>query len=627
MPTFQLKFINDNLLEQMNYSILNFLTLLGAVGLFLYGMKVMSEGLQKVAGDRMRNILSVMTKNRFAGVLTGILITALIQSSSASTVMVVSFVNAGLMSLAQSMAVIMGANIGTTFTAWIISIFGFKVNIYAFAIPLIGFAIPMLFSKKSKYKSIGEFIIGFSFLFMGLDYIGQNVPDLKSSPEIFAFLQDYASRGFASVMIFVTVGLVVTMIIQSSAATFAIVLIMCSKGWIPFDMACAMVLGSNIGTTITPILAALSGNIAARKAALGHFLFNFFGTIWTVVAFFPFVALIVWITEGLGQGDPNALVSYVGNLEQTDPAAYQAALAGTLPSNSEVMKNILHLQFAVSFGLSMFHTVFNIINLCVMIWFTETYVKITNFLIRSKSKEDEEFQLKFISRGLLNASELNITQAQREILVYAERVDRMFSMVQQLVHTKNGTEEFNKLFSRIEKYEEISDRMEIEIANYLNRVVDGRLSYDGKLRVSAMLSIVTEIESIGDSCYNIARTLVRKEEVHSHFTDDLYSNIDAMMKLVSEALANMLVVLSDIENVHDSDLLRNFNKEREINNYRNLLRVENIENVNQKKYDYQSGIFYMDIVCEAEKLGDYVINVIEGVEHQFRKRLDTTHAE
>ena len=602
----------------MNYSLLNFLTLLGGVALFLYGMKVMSEGLQKVAGDRMRGILSAMTKNRFSGVLTGILITALIQSSSASTVMVVSFVNAGLMSLAQSMAVIMGANIGTTFTAWIISIFGFKVNIYALAIPLIFVAILLLFSKKSKYKSIGEFIIGFSFLFMGLDYIGQNVPDLKSSPEVFEFLQAYASMGFASVLIFVLAGVVITMIIQSSAATFAIVLIMSTKGWIPFEMACAMVLGSNIGTTITPIIASLGANAAAKKAAMGHFLFNIFGTVWTVVLFFPFVALIVWIVQRLGQGDPNEIVTYVEHLESTDPAAYMAAVVeGSMDASNPVMAKISQLQFSVSFGLSIFHTVFNIINLCIMIWFTQTYVKITNFLIRTKSGEEEEFQLKFITAGLLNASELNITQAQREITLYAERVDRMFEMVHNLVHTKQGTEEFNKLFSRIEKYEEISDRMEVEIANYLNRVVDGRLSYDGKLRVSAMLNIVTEIESVADSCYNISRSLVRMEEAHASFTSDIYANIDIMMGYVSEALANMVLILRDIENVRDHDLMNSYNKEREINNYRNLLRADNVENINQKRYDYQSGIFYMDIICESEKLGDYVINVIEGVEHQF----------
>lgn len=608
----------------MNYSLLDFLTLLGAVGLFLYGMKVMSEGLQKVAGDRLRNILSAMTKNRFTGVSTGILITALIQSSSASTVMVVSFVNAGLMSLSQSMAVIMGANIGTTFTAWIISIFGFKVNIYAFAIPLIGLAIPFLFSKKSNYKSLGEFIIGFSFLFMGLEHISTSVPDLKSSPEIFSFLQAYTSKGFVSVLIFIGVGLIVTMIIQSSAATFAIVLVMGTKGWISFDMSCAIVLGSNIGTTITPILASLSGNSAAKKAALGHFLFNFFGTLWTIIIFFPFVDLNVWITESLHQGNPTALMNYAHTLEITNPQAYQAAVTGTMAASNPIMMKMAFLQFSVSFGLSMFHTVFNIINLLIMIWFTDGYVKITNFLIKSKHKEDEEFQLKFISRGLLNASELNITQAQREIAVYAERVDRMLDMVKDFIHTKPNTEEYSHLFSRIEKYEEISDRMEIEIANYLNKVVDGRLSYEGKLKVAAMLNIVTEIESIADSCNNMARTIIRKDDAKAPFTPEIYHNIDTMIGFVKEAMDNMLSILRDFDNVHEANLMVNYNKEREINNYRNLLRKENIENINGKLYEYESGIYYMDVVCEAEKLGDYIVNVIEGVEHQFRKKHDVT---
>ena len=301
---------------------MDFLTLLGAVGMFLYGMKVMSEGLQKIAGDRMRSILSTMTRNRFAGVLTGILITALIQSSSASTVMVVSFVNAGLMTLAESMAVIMGANIGTTATAWIISIFGFKVNIYALAVPIIGIAVPMLFMQKNKWKSTGEFLIGFSVLFLGLQYISSSVPDLQSDPEIFAFLQSYTQKGFLSVLIFIMAGLLITMVIQSSAATFAIVMIMCSKGWIPFSMGCAIVLGSNIGTTITPILASLSGNVAAKKAALGHLLFNVFGTIWTVAVFYPFVDLNVWITEALGQGNPTQLMDYAAQLQAQHPEIY-----------------------------------------------------------------------------------------------------------------------------------------------------------------------------------------------------------------------------------------------------------------------------------------------------------------
>ena len=604
----------------MDYSLLDFLTLLGAVGMFLYGMKVMSEGLQKIAGDRMRSILSTMTRNRFAGVLTGILITALIQSSSASTVMVVSFVNAGLMTLAESMAVIMGANIGTTATAWIISIFGFKVNIYALAVPIIGIAVPMLFMQKNKWKSTGEFLIGFSVLFLGLQYISSSVPDLQSDPEIFAFLQSYTQKGFLSVLIFIMAGLLITMVIQSSAATFAIVMIMCSKGWIPFSMGCAIVLGSNIGTTITPILASLSGNVAAKKAALGHLLFNVFGTIWTVAVFYPFVDLNVWITEALGQGNPTQLMDYAAQLQAQHPEIYQSVIDGGSTNGIPAAIQFVKLQFAVSFGLSIFHTMFNLVNLTVMIWFTKTYVRICNFLTQSKSKEETEFQLQYISGGMLSASELNITQAEREIALYGERVNRMWNMVHDLIHMKPNTEEFNHLYSRIEKYEEISDRMEIEIANYLNRVSGGRLSYEGKLRISALLNIVTEIESIADSCYNIAKTIIRKEEAHISFTDSIYTNIDTMSQYVNEALANMLYLLGNIEEVHEPDLIKNFNKEREINNYRNILRSQNIESINNKEYEYQAGIFYMDIICEAEKLGDYVINVVEGIEHQMRRR-------
>lgn len=566
-----------------NYSFLDFLTLLGAVGMFLYGMKVMSEGLQKVAGDRMRTILSAMTRNRFSGVATGILITALIQSSSASTVMVVSFVNAGLMSLEQSMAVIMGANVGTTFTTWIISILGVKVNVTSLAVPLIALAIVFLFSANSRYKSIGEFVIGFSFLFLGLGMISSSVPELDASA--LEFLASYSSNGFWSVLLFLFVGMAVTMVIQSSAATFAIVLVMSTKDWIGFDMACAAVLGSNIGTTITPVLAAISANQAAKKAALGHFLFNVFGTVWTLILFYPFVNMVIWITEMLGQGNPTTLTGEA-------------------------------MAVSVSFGLSVFHTVFNAINLMIMIWFTKQYVKICNYLIKTPTGDNEEFQLKYISSGLLNASELNIMQAQREIVVYAERVQRMFDMVKDLVHTKLGTVEFNKLYSRVGKYEEISDRMEIEIAKYLNRVVDGRLSYEGKLRISAMLNIISEIESIADSCYNISKSLIRKEEAHVHFVPEQYNNIDEMMKLVSDALTDMLIVLANMEHITGNDLTANYNKENEINNYRNLLRTENIENINKHLYEYQSGIFFMDIISESERIGDYIINVVEGVESQ-----------
>lgn len=578
----------------MDYSFLDFLTLIGGVGLFLYGMKVMSEGLQKVAGDRMRNVLSAMTRNRFMGVLTGVVITVLMQSSSASTVMVVSFVNAGLMSLAQSVGVIMGANVGTTFTSWIIAVLGVKVDISAFVMPIVAISIPLMFSNSSRYKSLSEFMIGFALLFMGLGLINDNVPEL--SPEQLEFLAGYSSMGFLSVLLFVLVGTVITMIIQSSAATFALVMVMAIKGWVSFDMACAIVLGSNIGTTITPILASFGANITAKKAAMAHFLFNFFGSIWTVILYYPFCALIVWITALLGQGNPSLPMS-----EFTNPEQY---------------------GIAVSFGLSIFHTVFNIINLCVMIWMPGMFVKICNTLIRSNNKDEEEFQLKFISRGLLHASELNIMQAQRETVVYAERVKRMIGMAQNLVHTKNGTEEFNRLYTRIEKYEEISDRMEIEIANYLNKVMDSRLSYEGKLRVSAILNIVSEIESVADSCFNVAKTLVRKEEAHAHFTENIYKNIDTMFKYVEEAMDNMIIVLKDVENVRDAEIMRSYNKEHEINNYRNLLRTENIESINQKEYNYQSGIFYMDIVCETEKVGDYIVNVVEAVEQISKGELE-----
>ncbi len=602
----------------MDYSFLDFLTLLGAVGLFLYGMKIMSEGLQKAAGDRLRNILSAMTRNRFMGAFTGFSITALIQSSSASTVMVVSFVNAGLMTLAQSMAVIMGANVGTTATAWILTLFGFKVNIAAFAIPLIGLAVPLLFSSKNKNKSIGETLLGFAFLFLGLEYINGAVPDLKSNPEIFSFLQHYASMGFGSILLFLFVGLVVTLIIQSSSATFAIVLIMCSKGWITFDIGCALVLGSNIGTTITPIIASLGGNVGAKRAAMGHLLFNVLGTVWCLCLFYPFVHLNTWITEVLGQGDPNALFGYLDNVHATNPTTYGEYIAGTLPSGHEMVTTVARLQLSVSFGLSMFHTIFNLINLSIMIWLTNQFVKIVEWVIPSKKKEDEEFQLKFISRGLLSAAELSMAQAEKEIYVYAERVSRMIDMAQTLVHSKQQSEDFSQLYSRLQKYEDISDRMEIEIANYLNRCAEGKLSSAGKLRISAMLNIVSEIESIADGCLGVGKTLVRKNEGNAHFADIQYEDIDKMFAHVKEAMQNMLLLLQDIENANDPDIIRSYNLEREINNYRNQVRTANIKNINEKRYEYQSGTFYMDIIADLEKTGDYIINVVDAVKTQVR---------
>lgn len=608
----------------MNYSILDFLGLLGAVGLFLYGMKVMSEGLQKATGDRLRNILSAMTRNRFTGTVTGLFITALIQSSSASTVMVVSFVNAGLMTLAQSMAVIMGANVGTTFTAWIIALFGFKVDISAFALPLIGLAVPLLFSKKSKTKSIGEFTIGFAFLFMGLDMISKYVPDLQSNPEMFAFLQRYASMGFGSVLIFCLVGVVVTMIIQSSAAMFAITLIMCSKGWITFDLACALVLGSNIGTTVTPLLASMSGNVAAKRTAMGHLLFNLLGTIWTLAVFYPFVDLNSWITEEIGQGDPAGLYNYVSNLQATDPGVYNQVMATGVPTDDGVVLHhrsvIAQMQVSVSFGLSIFHTVFNLINLSIMIWLTNVYVKIVEILVPAKHSGDDEFQLKFISAGILSASELNISQAEKEMHVFAERVGRMLPMARDLVHTKAGSDDFNRTYSRLEKYEEISDRMELEIANYLNRCAEGRLSNESKRRLAAMLSIDSEIESIADAMLGVGKILLRKQESGVHFNDEIYSNIDLMFGYVEKSVGGMLKVLSNLENVDEHDIIACYNREREINNLRNQLRTANVVNINGRHYEYQSGIYYMDIISTLEKAGDFIINVVDTIRDEFRNK-------
>jgi len=546
----------------MEYSFYDFLKLLGSLALFLYGMKIMSEGLQKFAGDRLRKILTAMTTNRVTGMLTGVLITALVQSSSATTVMVVSFVNAGLLTLSQSIGVIMGANIGTTVTAWIISALGFKVDIAAFALPLLAFGIPLLFSQKSNRKSVGEFIFGFSFLFMGLSYLKNNM---------LSFVQDYTDMGFISILLFVGIGTVLTMIVQASAATMAITLIMCANGWISFELGAALVLGENIGTTITANLAALTGNTQARRAALAHLVFNVFGVIWVLCLFTPFTEAVSWFVENV--------------MGTKDPAV------------------------AVSFKLSAFHTCFNICNVLILIWFVK-FIERTVCAIIPMKEQDEEYRLRFISGGMLSTAELSILQASKEIHLFAERTRRMFGMVQDLLHTEKD-DDFNKVFSRVEKYENISDSMELEIANYLNQVSEGRLSSESKLQIRAMLREVTEIESIGDSCYNLARTINRKRQTNQDFTEKQYEHIHFMMKLTDDALEQMIVVVEHPEHA-GADVNKSFNLENEINNYRNQLKNQNILDVNNKEYDYQMGVYYMDIIAECEKLGDYVVNVVEA---------------
>lgn len=555
----------------MDYSFFDFLRLIGSLGLFLYGMKIMSEGLQKFAGDSLRRILTAMTTNRVTGVLTGVLITALIQSSSATTVMVVSFVNAGLLTLTQSIGVIMGANIGTTVTAWLISALGFKVDIAAFSLPLLAFGIPLLFSGKSSRKSVGEFIFGFSFLFMGLQALKANAPDLGANPEMLAFVQNYADMGFFSIILFLFIGAILTMIVQASAATMAITLIMCANGWIDYQLGVALVLGENIGTTITANLAALTGNTQARRAALAHLAFNIFGVIWVLILFYPFTNAVSWFVTNV--------------MRISDPSV------------------------AVSFKLAAFHTAFNISNTFVMIWFVGLIEKTVCFLIKGKKDEDEEYRLRYITGGMLSTAELSILQARKEITLFAERTGRMLDMVKALFYEKNE-DAFLKTYSRVEKYESISDRMEIEIANYLTCVAEGRLSSEGKEEIRIMLRAVSEIESIADSCNNMARSIKRRNEFKSIFTDEQNHNVDQMLALTEKALHRMIEILKKSELVRD-DVNPSYNIENEINNYRNQLKIHNVEDINNKKYQY--GVYYMDIIGEAEKLGDYVLNVVQAV--------------
>jgi phosphate:Na+ symporter len=596
----------------MNFGFVDLLTLIGSIGLFLYGMKLMSEGLQKAAGDRLRNILAWMTNNRFVGALTGILVTALIQSSSATTVMIVSFVNAGLLSLGQSMAVIMGANVGTTATAWILYLGGFKVNLAAASIPLIAFTIPMLFSKKNSWKSWGEVILGFSFLFMGLDLLNHSVPDLRSNPELFAAIQNYADMGFLSVLLFAFVGMVVTIVVQSSSVTFAIVLVICSKGWISFDMAAALVLGSNIGTCITPLIAAISGNIWAKRSAMGHLMFNVLGSVWVLALYYPFMKLVVWLST-LGQGDPTALLSFV---DSTDPAIINALNDGTLDltsaENQALASTFAANQAYVSFGLSIFHTLFNTINICIMIWMTGLYVKIVTKLIPSKPTEEEnESHLTFITTGMLSTSELSILQARKEIQLYGERAQRMFGLVRDLFH-EDDDKEFTSKYSRIQKYENISDRMEMEIANYLTKVSAGRLSDESKHQVQMKLRVISEIESVADSCYNLARTLQRRKQQPEKFTDEINGNVELMFNLIESGLQNMCNVLGE-DHIDQAYVNTAQNIENEINNYRNQLKLQNVIAVNEGYYDYPTAVTYMDTIVECEKMGDYIVNVVEAV--------------
>ena len=557
----------------MNYSFLDFLQLLGALALFLYGMKMMSEALQKVAGSRMRSILSVMTSNRFLGLLTGFLVTTIIQSSSATTVMVVSFVNAGLITLGESIGVIMGANIGTTVTGWIISLLGFKIEISVYALPAIGIGMPLLFSKSSTRHSVGELILGIALLFMGLDFLKNSVPDISSSPQVFEFLKDYTDRGYASILIFLAVGTVLTIVIQSSSATMALTLVMCSQGWIPYEMAVAMVLGENIGTTVTANIAAAVGNISARRAAMVHLVFNLMGVIWLLIFFYPFVGMI-----------SRLVVHYGGHSPYEDVTS-------------------------VPFALAAFHTVFNLTNSFVFIWFTKVIEKLVMIILPAHESEDEEFHLRFITTGMLSTAELSLIQAKKEIQFYAKHTKKMFGFVRKLM-SEDSDSKFTKLYAKIERYERISDNVEVEIANYLTKVNHGKLSDSGRRSARAMLKLIGEIESIDDSNFTLARIVNRMRESKVQFDTPSLEKIFLMFNMVDEALA---VMRENLETDGYVDLSKAREYETQINRYRDQLKLERFEDIRNGKYTYEEGVFFTDMVQECERMGDYIINVAEAL--------------
>jgi len=549
--------------------IINIFSLVGSLALFLFGMKTMSEGLEKFAGDRLRSILAAMTKNRVMGVLTGILITALIQSSSATTVMVVSFVNAGLMTLAQSIGVIMGANIGTTVTAWIISAVGFKVNIAAFAIPLLAVGMPLIFSSKGNRKSIGEFVFGFSFLFMGLSFLQEAATAMNIGDMVAGMLAHVPQDSFLTILLFVIVGALVTMIVQASAATMAITLMLFGMN-IPgfgFEQAAALAMGQNIGTTITAFMASLTANTQARRAALAHMFFNVFGVVAFLIVFYPACNAVSWFVDSV-MGGGNDL-----------------------------------------FKLSAFHTAFNIINTLLLIGFVRQIEMFVCRVLPMKA-QDEDYRLRFISGGLLSTAELSIMEAQKEIRHFAERCQRMFEFVPELMQITDEME-FNKLFSRIGKYENITDSMEMEIAAYLNKVSEGRLSDASKAQIQKMLRQITELESIGDSVYNLGRTLNRhRMHCQDAFTPEQTQHMQTMLGLVEGSLEEMMKRI-DLT-APRTNITKSINIEHEINNYRKQLRNQNLSDVNAGLYSYQLGVFYVDFISECERLADYVMNVVQA---------------
>ena len=563
---------------------LQLFTLLGALGMFLYGMNLMSSGLQKAAGDRLRGFLSAMTSNPFKRVMTGLGITALIQSSSATTVMVVSFVNAGLLTLVQAIGVIMGANIGTTITAWMVSLLGFKADISILAVPLMLLGFLLSNSKKDKNKNIGELVVGFSLLFLGLSFMKDSVPDLKQTPEVLEFVKQWSGYGFRSVLIFLGIGTVLTLILQSSSATMAITLIMLSMGWIPFNMACAMVLGENIGTTITANIAASVGNPAAKRAALSHTIFNVFGVIWALIFFKPFLALVGNIIESFGLPNPAAEGFAVSEPNGAD---------GT----------------AALYGLSMLHTLFNTINTLILVWFTNLIAKIVTKMIKEPvNKEEAAFRLKYINAGPLATPELAIEQAILEIIHFAE-ISKNGLGYARLAINESNTDKFDEYRAKLVKYEEISDRIEYEIATFLNAVSTGEISTNTMLKIKAMYKIIGELESLGDSGETISRILSRKNIHNKNFDAESLKKINTMVNSIEEGYNVMITNLKHAADGKLEEISNAYAAEERINNLRNDLREEEINSLEDNRKNYQTSVYFMDIISELEKMGDFMINI------------------
>lgn len=559
-------------------NLLQVLTLIGALGMFLYGMTLMSEGLQKTAGDKLRSFLASMTSNRFKRVMTGLGVTALVQSSSATTIMVVSFVNAGLLTLGNAIGVIMGANIGTTLTAWVTAL-GFSVDISVFSVPLMALGFILHSSKKQKNKSIGEFVVGFAIMFLGLSFMKSSAGALLSNKDaMLAFFSHFTGFGFGSQIIFLLAGTILTIVLQASSATMAITMLLTTSGLIDFQLACAMVLGENIGTTITANMAAAVGNTSAKRAARAHTVFNVFGVLWVLIVFKPFLRLVGIVMEALGFSNPLTV-------DLTSPDAETSLL----------------------YGISMLHTLFNITNTMILIWFTSYIERLVVWMVKAP-KGEEVFRLKYISGGPLSTAELSLNEAQQEMIHFAEICRNGFSYLRQAVNEPNP-DKFDALNDKLIKYEEITDRIEFEIASYLNEVSKNEISEEAADTIKSMYKIIKEMESLGDSGESIGRILKRKNVHGKVFDKSLLDRLNKMMDLVQKGYD---VMIANLRNPDLKDISNALNAEYNINECRNHLREEHIVNIENNSYNYLTGVYYIDVLNELEKIGDFLINISEA---------------